>query len=58
MEIVPDSVEATVECTYSNIGLEWCATLIDKDGKTLAVGKASTRANSLRYLACAIDAQF
>lgn len=58
MAIVEDNIPATVDCSYSNIGLEWCAALIGEDGKTLAYGKAHTRADALRNLACAIDDQF
>jgi hypothetical protein len=58
MQIIEDSVSATVDCSYSNIGEEWCAALIGEDGKTLAYGKAQTRADALRNLAMAIDAQF
>lgn len=52
---VDDEVSATVEVTYSNIGLEWNASLIDEDGKTLAYGTASTRAGALRELADEIE---
>ena len=55
MAAILDSVEATVECTYSNIGEEWCAALISPEGKTLAVGKSDTRADALHNLADEIE---
>ena len=58
MARIEDTVEATVECSYSNIGEEWCAALIDPAGKTLAYGKSSTRAEALRNLADVLDDTF
>lgn len=52
---IEDSVAATVDCSYSNIGGEWCAALISEDGHTLAVGKSNSRAEALRNLADAIE---
>lgn len=55
MPKIDDDVAATVECTYSNIGEEWCAALIAEDGSTLKYGKSLSRANALRNLADAIE---
>jgi hypothetical protein len=55
---IEDSVSATVDCRYSNIGEEWCAVLLDENGRTLKYGKSSNRADALRNLADAIDDQF
>lgn len=56
---IDDTVAATVECSYSNIGEEWCAQLIDAEtGRTLASGKSDNRADALRNLADAIDGNF
>lgn len=52
---IGDDVAATVDCSYSNIGEEWCAALIGDDGHTLAVGRSNTRAEALRNLADAIE---
>jgi hypothetical protein len=53
--VIDDSISATVDVTYSNIGEEWCAQLIDEDGRTLASAKSLTRADALRELAEEID---
>lgn len=58
MAKIDDSVEATVDCTYSNIGEEWCAELIDEGGKRLAYGRSSSRPGALRNLADAIEDNF
>jgi hypothetical protein len=52
---IPDSTAATVEVVYSNIGEEWCASLVDEDGSTLAHAKADSRADALRGLADEIE---
>ena len=53
--MIDDSIPATVEVTYSNIGEEWCAALLDENGKTLGSARARTRADALRELAEDID---
>jgi hypothetical protein len=53
--MIADSVAATVEVTYSNIGEEWCALLLDENGKTLACVRAGSRADALRELAEEIE---
>jgi len=58
MAKIEDSVSATVDCSYSSIGEEWCAALLDENGRTLKYGKSSNRADALRNLADAIDDQF
>lgn len=58
MSKIEDTVSATVDCSYSNIGEEWCAALIDEGGKTLAYGKSKTRVDALRNLADVIDDTF
>lgn len=58
MAKIEDSIAATVECSYSNIGEEWCAALIDENGHTLKYGKSDSRADALRNLADAIEDEF
>jgi hypothetical protein len=53
--VIEDSVPATVEVSYSNIGEEWCASLLDESGRTLASARSQTRADALRELAEEID---
>lgn len=55
---IGDNIAATVDCSYSNIGEEWCAELIAEDGTILAYGKSSSRAEALRNLADVIDDTF
>lgn len=52
---IPDSVAATVDVSYSNIGEEWCAQLFDEDGHKLAAATAQSRAEALRALADEIE---
>jgi len=52
---VPDTVNAEVEVIYSNIREMWFASLVAPDGEELAVGRGTTRAESLRYLADEIE---
>lgn len=52
---VDDSIPATVDVVYSNIGEEWCASLVGEDGKTLAYAKAQSRAEAIRGLAEEIE---
>lgn len=52
---IEDRIAGTVDCSYSNIGEEWCAALVDENGKTLAAGKSNSRADALRNLADAIE---
>ena len=53
---VPDSRAARVEVTYSNIGEEWIAFLLDdKTMKEIVVARGSTRAEALRNLADGIE---
>lgn len=52
---IPDSVAAIVDVVYSNIGEEWCASLVDEEGKTLAHATAQTRAGALHELADEIE---
>jgi hypothetical protein len=53
--VIEDSIPATVEVSYSNIGEEWCAQLLDENGRTIASARSGTRAQALRELAEEID---
>jgi hypothetical protein len=53
--VIEDSIPATIEVTYSNIGEEWCAVLLDENGRTLASARSQSRADALRELADEID---
>lgn len=48
---VPDSVQAQVECAYSNIGKEWIAGLYDRSGAPILEVKGKTRAEAIYNLA-------
>jgi hypothetical protein len=52
---IPDSVAATVEVVYSNIGEEWIAGLYDENGKAIVEVTGMTRAGALANLVDEIE---
>lgn len=55
-DLKTDHMPLIVECSWSNIGLEWTADARHEDShKTIAFGRGSTRPDALRELADALE---